>query len=506
MSSSHVTYFSHPEDPSLVCVHSKHSRTMTVADLHSKQCSKIEKLTTSNEKLRGKLLTKEKELSDLREKNTAMDHKLSTLAIECSSISTQKISDLSKVNRHLNAQLSSMRTKCRDSDTKLLQLERLLFEKEVELKEKISQEMTKEPVEPSEIQQLHDELDRTKKRLFESCNQNLQLKNEIKMAHKCLQQELGSEANLSHILNGNSNWRGRAQQISILQSKIGELKEKFDSDCDSIGMTRSINKLDSVRRLEIDSLSKELDDCKNELDEVKQKLTALKTRNKNLGDDLNNYKLKTLELMEKSKNDDSYIQGLNEKISMIKFECEHKINEMESKIKQVEFSKEESDVKVQRLQCQIENMNDASAQKENEISSLKDEKEELEKNLKNITGDFLFSCRDMSKENYVDLMKALEDEKNHLLGMMRDLNERCNRASIKENEQQEIITKQRTKIARLEGKIKDYDNEMEAKKAKNRRSIRISEYSNRSMSGASISRPVSKQPDRFAAVDSLKIK
>lgn len=507
MSSSHVTYFSHPEDPSLMCVHSKHSRTTTAADLHSKQSSKIEKLAGSNEKLRGKLANKEKELQDLRDKNASLDHKLSTLAIECSSISAQKISDLSKVNRHLNAQLSSMRTKCRDSDLKLVHLERMLFEKEVELHEKKNEEKTQEPVQPSEVQQLHDELEKTKKRLFESSNQNLQLKNEIKMAHKCLQQEIGTETNLSQILNGSSNWRGRAQQISILQSKIAELKEKLESDCDSFETHRSpLKRLDSVRRLEIDSLSKELDDCKNELDEVKQKLTALKTRNKNLGDDLNNYKLKTLELMEKSSNDDSYIQSLNEKISMVKFECEHKINEMESKIQQVESLKEESDFKVQRLQCQIDNMGDVIAKSESEISDLKDEKEDLEKNLKNITGDFLFSCRDMSKENYVDLMKALEDEKNHLLVMMRDLNDRCNRASIKENEQQEIITKQRTKIARLEGKIKDYEQEVEAKKAKNRRSIRISEYSNRSMSGSSISRPMSKQQDRFAAVDSLKIK
>lgn len=35
MSSSNITYFSHPEDPSLVCVHSKQSKTTTGGDNHS---------------------------------------------------------------------------------------------------------------------------------------------------------------------------------------------------------------------------------------------------------------------------------------------------------------------------------------------------------------------------------------------------------------------------------------------------------------------------------------
>lgn len=442
----------------------------------------------------------------MREKNSILEQKLDMLVVECSSISTQKIADLSKTNRHLNAQLNSQRTRCRELESKNAQLERMLFEKEAQMLEKRQSERTTESSEPSHLQQLNDELDRIKKKLFEASNQNHQLKNELKMAYKCLQQEIGTEANIPHILSGNSNWRGRAQQIVILQSKINELKEKFDSDFESFEANRiPLKRLESIRRIEIESMTKEIEDYKNELEDVKQKLVALKTRNKNLGDDLNNYKLKTLELMEKSKNDDSYIQCLNEKISMTKFECDHKINQVEKEIEEVEKKKEQADLEVQKLHCHIENLNSTIMQKENQISILKSEKEELENSLKNISGDFLFDCRDMSKDNYVDMMKTLEDEKKHLLEMMRDLNERCNRASLKENEQHEIITKQKGKIARLEAKIKEYENEKEAFKNKHRRAIRISEYS-RSMSGSSISRPMSKAHERSVAVDSLKIK
>jgi chromosome segregation ATPase len=443
-------------------------------------------------------------LNELREKNSILEQKMDMLTIECNSISTQKITELSKTNRHLNARLSSQNTRCRELESKIHQLEKMLFEQECQIKE--NKQLQRE-CEPSELQQLNDELERTKRKLFESSNQNHQLKNELKMAHKCLQQEIGIEANISQILQGNTNWRGRAQQIAMLQSKINELKEKFDSDFESFETNRiPLKRLESVRRMEIESLNKELEDCKNELDDVKQKLVALKTRNKNLGDDLNNYKLKTLELMEKSKNDDDYIQSLNEKISMTKFECEHKINEIEKEILEAEKRKDQSDLEVQKLHCHIENLNAAVAQKENQIACLKSEKEQLESNLRNVSGDFLFSCRDMSKESYVDIMNTLEQEKKQLLVMMTDLNERCNKASVKENEQHEMITKQKTKIARLEAKIKEFESEKEAMKNKHRRAIRISEYS-RSMSGSSISRPVTKaKHERSVAVDSLKIK
>lgn len=500
-SSTNVKYYSHPEDPSLMCVRSKNSRTTCVADLHLKQQSKIEKLSNQNENLREKLQKKEKELAELRDRNAILDHKLNTIDIERSSISSQKISELSKSNRNLNAHLNSMRNKLRESELKLAQLEREVFEKELALKEQKQREKMQEPPEPSEIHRLHEELDRTQKRFFDIKNQNCQLKNELKMAHKCLQQEVGSDVNFSQILNGTSNWRGRAQQISILQSKIAELKEKFESDYESFDS--SPKNLDSIRRLEIDSLNKELDDCKNELEDLKQKVVALKTRNKNLGDDLNNYKLKTLELMEKSKNDDSYIESLNQKISMTKFECEHQINEMEKKIQQVEEIKSQSSLDVQKLNCEIDNLKEVMTEKDKEINKLKSERDELENNLKSVTGDFLFSCRDMSKENYVGLMETLENEKSQLINMMRDLNERCNRASLKENEQQEVIIKQRNKIARLEGKIREFENEAEARKAKHRRSIRINEYSR---STTNIARPMTQSKERLAAVDSLKLK
>lgn len=435
---------------------------------------------------------------------------METLADEYSPASTQKLADLSKANRNLNSKLMSVQSKFREINDKNQKLEELLSSKDM-LLEQLERSKESEPVEQSEVQVLKENLDRTRKKYIEASNLNLQLKNDLKIAHKCLQQEVGNDFNFSQILNSPSNWRGRAQQIQMLQSKIAELRDKLENtETDSFDVNSlPLRRMESVRKLEIDSLSKELDDCKNELDDLKHKVSALKTRNKNLSDEANSYKLKTLELMEKSKNDDDYIQCLNEKISMVKYECDHKITEMEKEMTKMRQMNDDSKLEVDKLQCDLENASQLLSVKDRDISTLKSLNEDLENNLRNISGDFLFSCRNMSKSDYVNLITTLEQEKNRLLNMIEDMSKRLNKQSLLESDQHDMIAKQRVKIARLDAKVKELENEKEAIKTKHRRGIRINEYS-RSVSGMNIvnnNRPVTKSSERLTTeIDRLKFK
>ncbi|CAG9800376.1 unnamed protein product [Chironomus riparius] len=368
-----------------------------------------------------------------------------------------------------------------------------------------------EPVQLSEVQMLTENLERTKKKLFEASNFNLQLKNELKIAHKCLQHEIGTDSvNFSQILNSTSNWRGRAQQIQMLQSKIAELRDKLENtETDSFDANSlPLRRMESVRKHEIDSLTKELDDCKNELDDLKYKVSALKIRNKNLSEEANNYKFKTLDLMEKSRNDDDYIKCLNERISMVKYECEHKITEMEKEMTKMREMCDDSKLEVEKLTCDLENASQLLSDKDRDISSLKSLNEDLENNLRNISGDFLFSCRNMSKSDYVNLISTLEQEKNRLLNIIEEQNKQLNKQSLLESDQHDMIAKQRVKIARLDAKLKELENEKEAIKTKHRRGIRINEYS-RSLSGMNVNnnRPVTKSSERLTSeIDRLKFK
>lgn len=73
-----------------------------------------------------------------------------------------------------------------------------------------------------------DKLNSTKNKLNEALRTNSQLKNDLKLAQKCVQRETGENLNLSILGVSPCPWRGRAQQITILQNKIAELKMQAD--------------------------------------------------------------------------------------------------------------------------------------------------------------------------------------------------------------------------------------------------------------------------------------
>lgn len=80
----------------------------------------------------------------------------------------------------------------------------------------------------AEVATLREQVTLAKQRMFDSRNQNLTLKSELKQMHRLLQSEVG-EAGI--VMHGNTpsvatGWRGRAQQIIALQNKIAELQQK----------------------------------------------------------------------------------------------------------------------------------------------------------------------------------------------------------------------------------------------------------------------------------------
>lgn len=419
-------------------------------------------------------------------------------------MSSAKVVELSKKNRHITSELHVVKSKCRSLEESQTSLEKLLEAKDDQLKKV---ESVNESQAPSESQRMTEKLERSNKKIFEILNQNTSLKNDLKLAHKALQQEIGDNVNIAQLMSGTSNWRGRAQMIAMLNSKIAELKDKLDTESmDSFeGSSRlPLKRLESMRRLEVETLAKELDECKGQLEELKQKVSAYKTRNKNLSDDSNNYKLKTLDLLEKSGRDEEFINCLNEQISIMKFECTHKIDEAQQEVERAENEKLDAESETQMIRCQMQNLEEVINEKNSEISNLKHSIEKLETNLRDVAGDFLFSCRSMSKDNYMTLVTNLEQEKNNLLTFMQELNERLDKESAKVSEQHDLIAKQRMKISRLDGKLKEMEAEKEAVMTKHRRVMRISEYS-RSHSISSLSG--TRSNDKLATeIDKYKFK
>lgn len=441
----------------------------------------LQKLNNENAKLQELLDGKSLEVHNLNERIVKLTNSINQLTHECSAASNAKVTELTKKNRRLTSELNAMNFKNRSLEDNQQELVKLLDEKDAQLKDKTSSSVV-EPASPSEVQTLADKLAKANKKISETLNQNLNLKNELRAAQKCLQQEIGEPVNVAQLLSGSSNWLGRAQQIKLLQSKISELKGKFDTTSFDSGDDISrfpLKRLEIVRRTEVESLSKELDECKSTLEEVKQKVVALKARNNNLADQANDYKLKTLDLLEKSTRDEDLIKCLNEQISMTKYEFNHKIEELKKEKNSWNQEKQGIELEIQKLQCHIQYQEGLLNEKENEKTYLKEANDELETNLRNFSGDFLFSCRQMSKDDFTAMLENLEEEKRNLLRLMHELNVRLDKESVKCSEQHNVIQKLRLKISRLEANLNEAVAEIDASKKKNRRSLRISDYSRR---------------------------
>lgn len=67
------------------------------------------------------------------------------------------------------------------------------------------------------------------KKLYDSKNKNLELKNDILIATKILQEELGDRfTSIKELQKDLAGWKGRAQQIVALQAKVVELEGKLN--------------------------------------------------------------------------------------------------------------------------------------------------------------------------------------------------------------------------------------------------------------------------------------
>lgn len=192
-------------------------------------------MTGENNELRKCIFTKDEEIklqnktiADLNQRiRDIISGSGPAISSKSAGIISAKITELCKQNRHLVAEVESYKTKNAALERKIVQLD--LINKE---NEKLEACLCKdEPVEvsPDELKELNSKLAIVNKKLYDSKNKNLELKNDILIATKILQQELGDKfTSIKDLQNDLAGWKGRAQQIAQLQSKITVLEEKLN--------------------------------------------------------------------------------------------------------------------------------------------------------------------------------------------------------------------------------------------------------------------------------------
>lgn len=288
----------------------------------------VEQLQLENAQLRTSLKGKEHDLSELQ--RTREEEKV---ALGGGLSATQRIVELSKKNREMTAELTAEKNRVRQLQRKL---------KEAEAAEKPASEpgkRTSVAAHQKELQsgvtsrneseceltvaQLQEQLLQAKQKGADYRNQCQLLKQDLKVAHKVLVKEIGEGVSVSALLSGVSGWRGRAQQIILLQNKVAELKQQLErlhsvnggrqvatsgGEAD-VRQKATIHKIETERRRNLEETLSELETLKSEYAKVQQQHNALRARNKTLTSDVKSLRSQLSTVFKKTAESEEQIQA-----------------------------------------------------------------------------------------------------------------------------------------------------------------------------------------------------
>ncbi|KAM5291973.1 coiled-coil domain-containing protein 13 [Ctenodactylus gundi] len=260
-----------------------------------------------------------------------------------------KIVELSKRNRMLMAESEAAKTRVK-------QLRRRVQELEGELQTALARLPAKEATsagarspraqmegravqpESPEVKALQDRLAATSLKMSDLRNQVQAVKQELRTAHKVLASEVGEDVSIPQLLAAPGTWRGRAQQILVLQSKVRELEKQLGQTrgrsagaagdvlpvhADAGRLSAQERNLLRIRSLEKgrqegwEKLAGERDALRKELEEGRTKYEGLRARNRVLAGEVKALRGQVATLAEKGRHDDELIDALVEQLKQL---------------------------------------------------------------------------------------------------------------------------------------------------------------------------------------------
>ncbi|XP_073190905.1 coiled-coil domain-containing protein 13 isoform X3 [Lepidochelys kempii] len=257
-------------------------------------------------------------------------------------VAATKIVELSKKNRELTAETESEKAKVKQLNNKVKELEKELQTalgkiqslggNDSGIKQSMLKTMEGNSPESPELKALQEKLTAANFKAMEYRNQLQTTKQELKMMQKLLASEVGEDVNIQNLLTISGSWRGRAQQILVLQGKVRELENQLGQsksrasvnnvDEEMLALTDPqklsaqeknllrIRSLEKEKKEALQKLSGEHNALQKDHEDVKKKLDASKARNKVLSNEVKALKGQILTLLEKGKHDDELIDAL----------------------------------------------------------------------------------------------------------------------------------------------------------------------------------------------------
>ncbi|XP_030405777.1 coiled-coil domain-containing protein 13 isoform X3 [Gopherus evgoodei] len=292
-------------------------------------------------------------------------------------VAATKIVELSKKNRELTAETESEKAKVKQLNNKVKELEKELQTalgkiqslggNDSGIKQSVLRRMEGNSPESPELKALQEKLTAANFKAMEYRNQLQTTKQELKMMQKLLASEVGEDVNIQNLLTISGTWRGRAQQILVLQGKVRELENQLGQSKsrasvnnvneETLALTDPrklsaqeknllrIRSLEKEKKEALEKLSGEHNALQKDHEDVKKKLDASKARNKVLSNE-NEQKqmheiLKHLS-MQDEKNKESqkslgqHLNSETQKQSSLIGQLQQMVAEREAKIKELE--------------------------------------------------------------------------------------------------------------------------------------------------------------------------
>ncbi|RMC04665.1 hypothetical protein DUI87_17834 [Hirundo rustica rustica] len=257
-------------------------------------------------------------------------------------VAATKIVELAKKNREMTAEFESERARVKQLNHRVKELERELqaaTEKihslggdATGIKESTLKMLEGNLAESPEVKALQEKLSTANAKVTEYRNQLQNVKQELKLTQKILAKEVGEDVNIQSLLTNFGSWRGRAQQILLLQTRVKELEHKLSENKIRTSLLemgegflafpdprklsvqeRNLQKIRSLEKEKKESLQKlagQHNTLQKNHEELKKKCDASKARNQMLCEEVKVLKGQIGTLLEKGKHDDELIDAL----------------------------------------------------------------------------------------------------------------------------------------------------------------------------------------------------
>uniref|UniRef100_A0A8B9ZPU1 Coiled-coil domain-containing protein 13 n=1 Tax=Anas zonorhyncha TaxID=75864 RepID=A0A8B9ZPU1_9AVES len=340
---------------------------------------------------------KEFEIKQLQKKMQEDRLALSGTSGLAGDVAAAKIVELAKKNREITAETESEKAKVKQLNNKVKELER-------EQPVLSAIEMNHSEAMPWSVFSLNHRIIKSGKAIQDHLVQHPPTTNVttkpcflliLILSSQLLANEVGEDVNIQSLLTNSGSWRGRAQQILVLQSKVRELENQLgqtksrtslsemDEELLALADPRKLSaqekNLLKIRSLEkekkeaLEKLTGEHDALQKNHEEVKKKLDASKARNKVLCSEVKTLKGQIATLLEKGKHDDELIDALLSQLKQMQEILKHLSQQDEKNKESQQVLGQHLNNEAQKQNCLIEQLRQLVAEREAKVKELEEE-------------------------------------------------------------------------------------------------------------------------------------